>query len=67
MTWFQRYVSGWFQLWWWRYLSEPRARGNSWPCVLWCRMRGHPAGEVFYNSGGFEPDHHCKTCGDNLG
>lgn len=34
---------------------------------LICRWRGHPKGEVYYNPGGDEPDHHCKTCGENIG
>lgn len=35
--------------------------------TAWCRLRGHPAGVVFYNPGGFEPDMHCINCGDDLG
>ena len=34
---------------------------------LICRLRGHPKGEVYYNPGGFEPDHHCQTCGEGIG
>ena len=34
---------------------------------LICRFKNHPEGEVYYNPGGDEPDHHCKTCGENIG
>lgn len=34
---------------------------------LLCRMRGHPNGEIYYNPGGFEPDHRCKDCGEEIG
>jgi len=33
----------------------------------WCRFRGHPAGPVYYNPNGYEPDWTCRECGDNLG
>lgn len=33
---------------------------------LKCRAMGHPAGEVFYNSGGLEPDDRCAQCGDYI-
>lgn len=29
-----------------------------------CRWNFHPCGSVYYNPGGFEPDGHCKNCGD---
>jgi hypothetical protein len=52
---------------WWRYILAPRA----WDTSLWsasvCRWRGHPCGTIFYNPNGYEPDNHCKNCGDNLG
>jgi hypothetical protein len=64
-----------FQLWfapfsrdWWQYMMEPNHSGDrSRLAVMWCRMRGHPHGVWWYNVGGYEPDMHCKTCGDNLG
>lgn len=34
---------------------------------LICRFRGHPKGEIYWNPGGDEPDHHCSTCGENIG
>ena len=46
----------------WRYLTE-------WPCTwtkFWCRFRGHPAGVVWFTQG-YEPDMHCKNCGDDIG
>lgn len=30
-----------------------------------CRLRNHPAGLVWLNPNGLEPDMHCKTCGDD--
>lgn len=44
-----------------------RSRCDSRWDSLWCRAMGHPAGEIFYNPGGLEPDHRCKECGDYLG
>lgn len=32
-----------------------------------CRFGGHKCGVVWYNPGGFEPDMHCKNCGEDLG
>ena len=32
-----------------------------------CRARGHKCGVWWYTSNGYEPDMHCKDCGDNLG
>lgn len=34
---------------------------------LICRIKGHPKGEIYYNPGGFEPDHRCQTCGEEIG
>jgi hypothetical protein len=33
---------------------------------FWCRIKGHPNGMVYYNPNGWEPDNHCKDCGDLL-
>lgn len=50
-----------------RQLFAPRARNApNWPTVLWCRLRWHPRGVIWY-TGGTSPDMHCKTCGDDLG
>jgi hypothetical protein len=60
-------MSPWFTRDWWRYLLAPREWGHvSWPRTILCRLRGHPAGVYWYSSG-FEPDMHCKECGDDLG
>ena len=32
---------------------------------VWCRLRGHPAGQVYY-SNGLEPDTRCRDCGDDI-
>ena len=58
----------WFTREWWRYLLAPRSWwGEPWLRVLWCRMRGHRSGVVWFNPGGLEPDMHCRGCGDDLG
>ncbi len=57
----------WFHLSWWKYLFEKKDPYESWFTVLWCRMRGHPYGVVWYNPGGMEPDMSCNGCGDDLG
>lgn len=56
----------WFQKEWWKYLFTPRNADYSWTKTVWCRMNGHPCGVVWY-SNGWEPDMHCKNCGDDLG
>jgi len=33
--------------------------------IIFCRLRGHPNGVVWY-SNGMEPDMSCKDCGDEL-
>lgn len=33
---------------------------------VWCRLRGHPAGVIWFNPGALEPDNHCKNCGDEI-
>lgn len=33
---------------------------------LFCRLTGHNAGIVYYNSLGYEPDYHCKNCDDEI-
>lgn len=34
---------------------------------LFCRIRKHPHGIVWFNAGGLEPDYHCLGCDDDLG
>lgn len=67
----------WFSRWWWSYLFErpdhyARRYQSDWLAIdwlkrLWCRLRNHPAGVVWYNPGKFEPNMRCKDCGDDLG
>jgi len=48
---------------WWKFiLSKPRNLR-----AIFCRMGQHKAGVWWFNMGGFEPDMHCKNCGDDLG
>ncbi len=56
----------WLSLSWWQYLFE-RPYGESLSRRVWCRMRNHPAGPVYYNPMGLEPDPRCKNCGEDLG
>lgn len=35
--------------------------------TFWCRWRYHPAGPIFYNPNGLEPDDRCRNCGDHIG
>lgn len=62
-------MSKWFTREWWQYLLEPKGKWNdvSWFTIIWCRMRGHSGGVVFYNASGLEPDMTCRNCGDDLG
>jgi len=58
----------WFYLSWWRYLFAPvewDREEQTWQ-ILWCRLRGHPAGVIWYSSGN-SPDMRCQCCGDDLG
>jgi hypothetical protein len=61
-----------FTIWWWQYIFAPlsnyqRLYEISPIKVFVCRWKGHPNGEIYYNIGGDEPDHHCKDCEDDLG
>ncbi len=56
----------WFTLVWWQYLLEKPARGSSMFKAFFCRMLVHPAGVIYYNPIGLEPDMRCKNCGDEL-
>jgi hypothetical protein len=33
--------------------------------VIWCRIKGHPNGPVWFSQG-LEPDMSCRDCGDEL-
>lgn len=60
---------------WWTYVLAPTkdpGYTSKWALidrwnVIRCRWRGHPAGVVFYNTYGLEPDMTCKGCGDYVG
>ena len=60
--------AGWRDL-----LAPPSYTGREWYGrwarlrAVWCRLRGHPPGVVFYSSHSSEPDWRCKGCGDDLG
>jgi len=36
-------------------------------CRLKCRIKRHPCGIIYYNTGSYEPDGRCKDCGDLIG
>lgn len=62
----------WFKSSYWNYLingahfpGDTYADGFTWT-ALFCRMRSHPDGVVWYSQG-LEPDMTCRNCGDNLG
>lgn len=48
---------------WWKYVL---AKNNRTIKSIICRMRNHPCGVVWFTSD-YEPDMHCKNCGDDLG
>lgn len=61
----------WFNIWWWKYIFEKRTdyqKGYeiSFTKIIFCRIKNHPHGQIFYNSGGYEPDNHCVDCGDEI-
>ena len=35
--------------------------------ILWCRIKGHPRGIVYFRSWGDCPDTRCKDCGEDIG
>lgn len=49
------------------YFFNPIGYARNWFSRFVCRWRGHPKGVWWMNSCGFEPDMHCKGCGQNLG
>lgn len=61
------FLSLWTSKGWWKYLLEkPHYSSTRWRS-FWCRAKGHPAGPVYYNLSGTEPNWHCNNCGDDLG
>lgn len=57
----------WFSIWFWKYLLEKPHGDIGRVRTAICRARNHPCGVWWYNVGAFEPDMHCKNCGDDLG
>jgi hypothetical protein len=61
----------WFQISWYRYLIDfsyfgcPNYTFREKIRIVICRARNHPAGPVWYTNA-FEPDMHCKHCGDEI-
>jgi len=58
----RRFIWLWFNKDWWGYLLQK-------PCDIRkviCRIKGHPAGVIWFNVGGTEPDMRCKNCKDEL-
>lgn len=53
----------WFDISWYQYLFTDLDGFRN----LWCRIRGHPYGVVWYTLCGLEPDMSCKNCGEDLG
>lgn len=53
----------WFKSERWRFVFTDETRLYR----IYCRLRGHPHGEIYYNPGGSEPDHHCQDCGEEIG
>lgn len=51
---------------WRRVFAAPSDRHISRRTAVWCRLRGHPNGAIFFNSYGYEPDDRCKDCYDDL-
>lgn len=61
-------MSKWFDRNWYKYLFSERSCSDiSWISVILCRIKNHPAGVIWYNPNGLEPDMRCKNCKDNLG
>ena len=56
--WFREH--GW-RYHWWSLFEETRSHR------IYCRLRGHPNGQVFYNPNGYEPDTSCRDCGEEIG
>jgi hypothetical protein len=68
----------WLKPWWWRFIFTGQVwyaghwypRRPAWTDSLrhlFCRIRGHPHGPRWYNSGGIDPDMRCDNCGDDIG
>lgn len=64
-----QFRSKWLTYDWYAYLFAPASDYYS-DMTFWrtlkCRLQGYPRGEIYYNSGGLEPNGHCKDCGDEI-
>ena len=60
----------WIDIGWYKYMFGPRTTrkgwGISWIGTVYCRMRNHPAGPIYYCSNCSEPDNRCKNCGEEI-
>jgi len=63
----------WFNYWWYKYLftfnrysGMDDASFIEKVICIWCRIKGHPKGPIWFTSG-FDPDMQCKDCGEDLG
>lgn len=52
---------------WWQDVFFDRQTWVEYLIRVKCRWHGHPAGIVFYNPGGLEPNTHCSNCGEDIG
>ena len=56
----------WTTFWFWRGLLSCRDHGYGLRANVWCWVRGHHGGVVWYSQGS-EPDMTCAECGEDLG
>ena len=57
----------WFYLSYWRYLFSKPYGSKLTLRIVFCRIKGHPHGTVWFNPGGLGPDMRCRDCGEDLG
>lgn len=48
-------------------LFNPIGYARNWLSRFVCRWKNHPEGVYWYTLSEFEPDMHCKGCGEDLG
>lgn len=49
-----------------KYLISKKSPDHKWWTVIFCRLRNHPKGVIWFNASGLEPNMTCKICGDDL-
>ena len=54
-------ITKWISISWYQYLFSTPFTFKK----LWCRIRRHPSGPIFYSHGA-EPDYRCSNCGDEI-